>query len=370
MRILLGRRLLPALLAALLLPAGCAPDRPLPLPPTALPTAAAAVPAAPSALPTAAATRTRVPRPTLVRTATAAPSVAPAALTDGLAALDSYRIAFTAVITDSSGGLRRTTLELSVAADGSRRAVTVDSAGAVLTLFEQNGRSYRLAADECLAVSAVEAAALLPDPALIVAGFNDARQLETTTTPDGRAAQRLDVSTPLLPAAPAADLSGSATALRAIDGGYLLAFSGTFTNPPAGVSWDYRLDRINAVEPISLPAACSSAAAVPSATVTAVSAGSPTTRTAVPPAAVSSALLPTDAANLTRLGTLTLLTSRQSVAALSAGYLQTLTNQGWRAAAPREQAGSTILNFSRDGRRITVTLAREDDLTTVMISQP
>jgi hypothetical protein len=364
-----GRRLLLPLLAILLLlPTGCIAGDPAPS--TALPAVTAALP---TTEPTIAAVRTRVPRPTLVRSAVPA-AVGPLTLTDGLTTLDAYRITFSAIITDSSGSPRRSALELRVAADGSRRTETTAADGSALTLFELAAGTYRLSDAACLLISAVEAAALLPDPALVVAGFTAADLLETTVDADGAAVERLQVTQPLLPAAPAADLAGSAAALRAVDGGYLLAYAGTYSNGVAGISWDYRLDQINDTAPIPLPEPCSTAAAAPSSPAATAPAGSPT-RTAVPaatvtPAIVSAALLPDDAANLTRLGTLTLLTSRRSVAALSAGYLQTLSGQGWRAAAPREQAGSTILSFSRDGRRITVTLAREDDLTTVMISQP
>ncbi len=144
----------------------------------------------------------------------------------------------------------------------------------------------------------------------------------------------------------------------ATDGGYMVKYTGTYTgndlfstedttDSEGKATWEYTIDKINAVDDLSIPEACSAAAQA--------NADIPT---------------PEDASDLTVLGKMRTFASTQSVADLTSFYREQMPANGWaEGEAGLESEGMTTLNFTKEARKISVTILKNESKTSVMLSE-
>lgn len=338
-----------------------------------------AAPEAGSSAPTAAAAQpTALPQPTTPPTPTESPADENLSLNDyetGLSSLDSFRTSFKVDIdVTENGEQKQGTVEITqevVRASQSRRiriAATGDLQGE-LAANEQPGTlefirlgdtSYMYNANaedgqQCISFSGDRANAMpeqIYNAQDLIGSVEQAKLVGSGETVNGIATThyRFDQAS-------AITINGISQATGDIwiaqDGGYLVKYVGTasgqggeaFGEQGEGtMSWEYNLTDVGAVQEIALPEACAGQGA--SGDIPA----------------------PPDAAERASFGGMQTFVTTASVDDVVAFYRAEMPAQGWTAGEERLLARVANLTFSKEGRKLTITITSDGSKTNVLVA--
>jgi hypothetical protein len=348
-------------LAAALAACGGKPSEPTGNAPTAQATAVAAAPSATPA-PTAAAP-----------TAAQAEDQSLSDLAQGLDKLKSYSLKFTISFEGTeNGAAKKGALEYTqeyiaasrnqrfrVASQGDWTQGGAAEAGSV-EMLSIDGMSYMYTPDQtgdqqCMGFSSSDQnqGPVLDafKPESIIGGIEKAKLVGRGEDVNGIKTDHYTISDGGIGLAGSSDVKGDAWI--ASDGGYLVKYQGTakgkgmFLGPNAegAYTWAYDLTQINQLSEIALPEACANQKAA----------------TDIP--------IPANATEKMILGKMQTFKTVDAPKAVASFYSKELKAQGWTAGEGTSVEGMEMLVFTKDGRKLTITITLEGSGSSVMISE-
>jgi hypothetical protein len=218
-------------------------------------------------------------------------------------------------------------------------------------LYQVDGTSYMFSPDgqveqKCIGVTSgqnsLDTSAPFK-PSDVVGGLRDARLVNKGETVNGVVADHYTFDEKAISFGAFASAKGDAWVAQ--DGGFLVKYVGTATGKNsilAGRSgegtftWEYNVEDANQVAAIALPKECEGqkpAADIP---------------------------MPDNATDKTSLGKLITFKTPDAPADVAAFYKKQLPQQGWKAGEANVMGDLQTLAFSKDGRKLSVTITKED----------
>ncbi len=306
--------------------------------------------------------------PTAVPTVEASEPVSFEDVGANLDKLDSYRMRFSADMKSADGkadGKMMFIQEIIKADDAKRFQMQIEGAafgsgqtdGAIqmIEIVEIGEASYMLsgegAAAQCVSFSSAEANPLDSfNPADLTGAIENATLVARGETVNGIKSDHYTFAENKLNTETKAKASGDLWVAQ--DGGYLVKYSGTAEGELGGTDggnrtmvWTYDIEEINKLSALTVPKACADQVMA----------------TDIP--------LPDGITEKAAFGKMQTFKSSDDIATLVTFFEKELPAQGWKAGDKLDNGTNTQLTFTKDDRKLEITLAEDASSTSVIITE-